>query len=178
MSPPIMVVMGLSYAVLIAFVVFAAWGIAGDADPFRAGLAPAWMVTIVFGLLVLRIGFVAARMLRARGMARIDDEGVTNVKDGIGPIAWEHIIGATIEALPYVPRAGNRSALFLQVPDAVARRHIQAASLLARWSRYPAAGGLTRIPLMEAPPHTVPQLEQALEQIRSRAGLGRPNSGR
>jgi hypothetical protein len=53
----------------------------------------------------------------------------------------------------------------------VARRHLEAASLTARLSEYPSAKGLTELPLIEAPPSTVPQLEEALQRIRVRARL-------
>jgi hypothetical protein len=55
-----------------------------DPDPFRLRLAPLWVMAVVFGMLLLRVVFVAGRMFRAGGLWRIEEQGVTNVKDGVG----------------------------------------------------------------------------------------------
>lgn len=130
-----MALMAVGGVALLSSFVGAVMAIATDADPLRAGLAPVWAVAIVFGALSLRIAFIAARMPRGGGRSRIDEQGITNLKDGIGPIAWTDIRGASIMPLKYVPRTGSRWALFVDVPDVVARRHIGESSLLARMSR-------------------------------------------
>jgi len=140
------VVPGLGSLVLAAAFAGLVAALAVDPDPFRLRQAPLWAVAIVFGVLCLRVMLVVFRMLRARGPWRIDDEGVTNGKDGIGPIAWADIRDASIRELPSVPRAGSRSGLFVEIPEAVAGRQIAAGSLLARRARYPSAPGDEPLP--------------------------------
>ena len=53
--------------------------IASGADPLRIGLAPAWMVAILFGALSLRIALVALRILRGGSLSRIDAQDISRI---------------------------------------------------------------------------------------------------
>ncbi|MCC6210929.1 MAG: hypothetical protein IT513_07800 [Burkholderiales bacterium] len=171
MTLPLAMFLGFGALGLFGAFAFTVWGLAIDSDPFRLGLAPLWMLSLVFGVLSVRVLFVAVRFLFAGGLWRLDDAGVTNVKDRIGPIAWADVRGAVIRDLPTVPHAGPRRGLFVEVPDAAARRYLQPATFSERHSKHASAQGLTAILVIDSPPATHPQLEELLAQIRARAGL-------
>jgi energy-converting hydrogenase Eha subunit E len=129
------IIYGFAALILVGTVAGLIAALVTDSDPFRLGLAHIWVCLIFFGLLCLRIAFVAVRMLRARGLLLIDDRGVTNVKDGIGPIAWGDICGASILELPRVPRVGARFALVLH-GCRITRRH-RVLPRFRSWKRHP-----------------------------------------
>ena len=164
----------LTFGVISELAIFALaiFALRTEADPFRLGLTHVWMIVVFLGALNLRLMFVAIRLVRGGGWSRADADGIVNIKDRIGPIAWTDVRGASIRPLDRVPRMGVQWVLFIDVPDAVAARHLAAASLLARTMIRPRSSqGLTAVPIMSAPPYTRANLEVSLGEIRSRAGL-------
>src|SRR5690348_6915601 len=82
-------------------------------NAFRLELFHIWVFAILLALLNLRLVAVGVRLIRGGGFVRIDDEGITNVKDGIGPIPWRDIRGVSIRELPRIPRLGAQNGLFV-----------------------------------------------------------------
>ena len=117
-------------------------------DPFRLELFNIWVFAVLLALLNLRIIAVGIRVWRGGGFVRLDDEGVTNIKDGIGPIAWRDIRDASIRELSRVPRIGTRHCLFVDVADE--------------------KRGVRSIAIMGSPPHQLEELERTLAEIRAR----------
>jgi hypothetical protein len=118
---------------------------------FSLMLTHLWMLALLLGLLNVQLAIVAVRTLRGGGATRIDDDGVTNVKDGIGPIPWRDIRGAAIRELPPVHRLGSRRGLFVDVGTP--------------------AGGTKSIAILSSPPHQRAALERLLAEIQRRSGI-------
>lgn len=115
-----------------------------DPDPFRLQVFHLWVFAILLALLNLRLLIVGARVARGGGFVTINDDGVTNVKDGIGPIAWREIRAAEIRDLPRVPRIGGRTCLFVDLTNG------------------------TSAAIAGSPPHQHDELERLRNEIRAR----------
>ena len=139
----------------------------------RPQLWPVWGVVVLLGALSFRIVPFFFGLLRRPALARIDEAGVENLKDGLGPIAWQEIRGASIRELGYTFRVGYVRVLFVEVAEEVAQRLARDASPLVRSTfRRRVESGVAEIPLMGFPPYSLQLLEKAREEILRRVASG------